>query len=241
MRRLFALLGAVLLLFCAFVTPVSAKNGFCHGAREEKYVALTFDDGPHPKYTEKILSILARYNIKATFFMIGSNVANYPKVAQAVYRAGHEIGCHTYSHPHMKELTEAALVNELVKCEQVFESLSIPRPTIFRPPEGFRSEAQVRLIEEKGYKVVIWSFDPKDWRGTPSAQMVSGAMSRVQGGDILLFHDYISGQNNTIAAIEQLIPKLLESGYEFVTVSEMMKAQAGHSVGASAFSFCSLI
>ena len=232
------------MVFClaclvGFFLPVYAQSGFCHGSREQKYVALTFDDGPHPRYTEKILSVLEKYNVKATFFMIGTNVALYPEMAKAVCSAGHEIGCHTYSHPHMKQISAAQLTEEVEKCEALFASLGIPRPKLFRPPEGFRSEAQVRLLEEKGYRIVIWSLDPKDWQGTPSAQMVTSAITQVKGGDILLFHDYISGQNNTIAAIEQLIPRLLESGYQFVTISEMMRAEGSQSVEACSFSACS--
>lgn len=238
-KRGIALVMVLLLLFGAFSCPIYAQSAFCHGTREKRYVALTFDDGPHPRYTKKILSILSQYGIKATFFMIGSNVAHYPDVARAVHEGGHEIGCHTYSHPHMKSLSVKELSIELDKCESLFEALALPNPVLFRPPEGFRSQEQVRFLEERGYRVVIWSFDPKDWSGTPSSRMVSAALSGVRGGDILLFHDYISGQNNTIAAIEQLIPKLLESGYQFVTVSELISETRGQAVGASAFSACS--
>ena len=85
--------------FCC--TPISAEKGFSHGAREEKYVALTFDDGPHPRYTPKILEILEEYGIKATFFVVGVNAENYPDTIEKVIKAGHEIGNHTYSHPHV--------------------------------------------------------------------------------------------------------------------------------------------
>ena len=224
-----------LLLISTLCTPISAQKAFCHGGREEKYVALTFDDGPQPRYTVKILSVLAKYGIKATFFMIGANVANYPEVAKRVYGEGHEIGCHTYTHPHMKKIANEALATELTRCEELFARLAISRPLLFRPPEGFRSESQVDLIEKRGYKLVIWSLDPKDWTGVSAEKMVSTAMKQVQGGDILLFHDYISGQNNTITAIEQLIPQLLDSGYQFVTVSELMK-KSGHASLASACS-----
>ena len=221
------------LLLSLLCTPISAQKAFCHGEREEKYVALTFDDGPHPRYTEKILSVLAKYGIKATFFMIGANVANYPEVAKRVYGEGHEIGCHTYTHPHMKKIANEELATEITRCEDLFAKLEIPRPLLFRPPEGFRSASQVELIEKRGYKLVIWSLDPKDWTGISAEKMVSTAIKQIQGGDILLFHDYISVQNNTITAIEQLIPQLLDSGYQFVTVSELMK-KSGHASLASA-------
>ncbi len=241
MRKPFLLCVAFILLWNIIITmsiPLAAQTAFCHGDREEKYISLTFDDGPHPKYTDQILALLEQYGIKATFFMIGSNVASYPEVAKRVQEKGHEIGAHTYSHPHMKKISLHALAEELTKSEKVFAEYGLPKPALFRPPEGFRSPEQVRLLEERGYRVVIWSLDTKDWQGRPSSHMVSQATSYVQGGDVLLFHDYISGQNTTITAIEELIPKLLADGYHFVTVSELINRRSDQSVIASSF-FCS--
>ena len=220
MKKGLALVLVIILLVTSVIT-VEAKNGFSHGAREGKRIALSFDDGPHPTLTPHILNILDKYNITATFFMIGCNVENYPDVAKAVYQRGHEIGNHTFSHPHMKSLTQEMLRNEVLKTEQILKQNGISRPKLFRPPEGFRSTEQVNTLRSLGYQTIIWSLDTHDWQGRAAGEIVSSVLSGVQGGDILLFHDYTLKQN-TITALEQLIPKLLKDGYEFVTVSDLM-------------------
>ncbi len=222
MKRLWAFLWALFFAF-SFCVSISAE-GHCalsHGSREEKLIALTFDDGPHPRYTPKILELLEKYDVKATFFMIGSNAKFYPETARAVKNAGHEIGNHTYKHPHMLRLSEKELWNEIKETERVFSEIGLDKPTLFRPPEGYRTKEQCGLLEKEGYRVVVWSLDTHDWKGSASSDIVRYVTSNIRGGDIILFHDYISGQNTTIAALEQLIPKLLKDGYKFVTVSEL--------------------
>lgn len=221
MKKLTSLFLAFSIVFALYFTA-EAKNGFSHGEREGRRIALSFDDGPHPSFTPKILSLLEKYGIKATFFMIGCNVANYPEVAKRVAAAGHEIGNHTYTHPHMKQLSLEELLGEVRRTEDVLRENGIEKPRLFRPPEGFRSGEQVRILEEEGYQTIIWSLDTKDWAGKAVADIVSVVLNDVQGGDVLLFHDYTSRNNTTITALEQLIPRLLEDGYEFVTVSELM-------------------
>ena len=220
MRRLLSFLLVVLFLF-SLPLSVQAKSGFSHGGRNSKKIALSFDDGPHPVFTPKILALLARYNVKATFFMIGVNVTQYPQIARSVYAAGHEIGNHTYTHPHMKEISTATLKEEILKTEEALCANGIPKPHLFRPPEGFRSSEQAKMIDEEGYQMVIWSLDTHDWQGKPPGEIVSVVLNGIQGGDVLLFHDFAS-KKNTITALERLIPELLKDGYEFVTVSELM-------------------
>ncbi len=221
MKRAISLIFA-LLLFFTLALNAEAKIGFSHGERAGKKIALSFDDGPHPTFTPKILSLLEKYGIKATFFMIGCNVATYPSVARAVANEGHEIGNHTYTHPHMKQISLNVLREEIQKTEDILLQNGIAKPKLFRPPEGFRSEEQVKTLEGFGYQTVIWSLDTHDWQGRPTDEIVSVVLEGIQGGDILLFHDYTSRHNTTITALERLIPKLLEDGYEFVTVSELM-------------------
>lgn len=221
MKRATALL-LVLCLFACLGVRVASASGFSHGARGGRRIALSFDDGPHPTFTPKILDLLEKYDIKATFFMIGCNVELYPAVAKAVHLAGHEIGNHTFTHPHMKQVSLEALEQEIRKTEAVLQKNGIPRPKLFRPPEGFRSPEQVAALEEAGYLTVIWSLDSHDWQGRAVGEILSVVLNGVQGGDVLLFHDYTSRQNTTITALEQLIPKLLEDGYEFVTISDLM-------------------
>ena len=154
--------------------------------------------------------------------MIGCNVNLYPEVARAVDAGGHEIGNHTYSHPHMRNISADALYEEIKSTEIALARIGIPKPKLFRPPEGFRSQAQIDVTEKLGYRMVIWSLDPHDWQGKTTGELTSFVLSTVQGGDVLLFHDYISGKTTTITALKTLIPKLLEDGYQFVTVSELM-------------------
>lgn len=221
-KRVAAFLCALMLL--GWCTPCigAIERAISHGSREEKCIALTFDDGPHPRYTARILDLLEKYDIKATFFMIGSNVKNYPELAKRVAEEGHEIGSHTYSHPHMLGITPLRLIEEIKETEAVLLENGIPRPTLFRPPEGYRTKEQCHVLSDAGYRVVVWSLDTHDWKSTPSSDIVRFVIDNVKGGDILLFHDYISGQNTTITALEQIIPKLLADGYRFTVVSELL-------------------
>ncbi len=221
MKRLLAIVLAFMFVF-ALCFEAEAKNGFSHGERMGKRIALSFDDGPHPSFTPKILSLLENYGIKATFFMIGCNVAHYPEIAKRVASEGHEIGNHTYSHPHMKQLSLRDLLGEVRKTEEILHENGIEKPRLFRPPEGFRSKEQVEALENEGYQTIIWSLDTRDWEGKAAGEIISVVLNDVQGGDILLFHDYTSRKNTTITALEQLIPRLIKDGYEFVTVSELM-------------------
>lgn len=223
-RAAVAFLLTILLLvsyiLCAHATE--KVTALSHGSREEKKIALTFDDGPHPRYTAEILDLLGAYQIKATFFMIGTNVALYPTLARRVAEEGHEVGSHTFSHPHMLKLTPRALLEEIGKNEKIFLENGIRRPTLFRPPEGYRTPEQSIAVRDAGYTMVVWSIDTHDWQSRPAEEIVRYVHENVQGGDILLFHDYISGQNTTIAALKQLIPKLLEDGYHFTVVSDLI-------------------
>ena len=209
-------------LLCLLPQKSCARAAFSHGSRENKSIALTFDDGPHPRYTPQILALLDKYQIRATFFMIGCNAELYPDVAKAVAAGGHEIGNHTYSHPHMKSITAETLREEIGKTEDVLDGLGIKKPLLFRPPEGFRSIAQIEATEALGYRMIVWSLDTHDWKGKSKGELTNFVLGTVQGGDVLLFHDYVSGKNTTITALEELIPKLLKDGYRFVTVSELM-------------------
>ena len=221
MKRLLCVFLAFAFVFC-FYDKAEAKSGFSHGERTGKRIALSFDDGPHPSFTPKILNLLQKYGIKATFFMIGCNVENYPAVAKRVASEGHEIGNHTYSHPHMRQLSLSSLLEEVRKTEDILQKNGIKKPRLFRPPEGFRSEEQVQALEKEGYQTIIWSLDTRDWEGKAASDIISVVLHGVRGGDVLLFHDYTSRSNTTITALEQLIPRLLKDGYEFVTVSELM-------------------
>ncbi|MBR5515799.1 MAG: polysaccharide deacetylase family protein [Clostridia bacterium] len=188
----------------------------------QKQIAFTFDDGPHYKYTAEILDILNKYNVKATFFTVGSNIERFPEIAEREHREGHQVANHTFSHRHMKELDENELTKEILKCESLIYN-SDDYPKFFRPPEGVLSEENVKVIKELGYTPVLWDIDTKDWAHASVENIVENVLKNAKDGSVVLFHDFVSGTSSTPKAIDILIPKLKEMGYRFVTVSEMKK------------------
>lgn len=206
-----------------FAAPASAYGSvYYRGSISSKQIALTFDDGPHPRYTEEILQILKEYQIPATFFIIGVNAEAYPKQLQQIVDSGCEIGNHTYAHRHQQELSAKELKEEFLQCEETLVRLVGIRPRLLRPPEGKITDALQSVACELQDQVILWNIDTLDWRLNPSDRIVQTVMKNVKGGDIILMHDYVSGGNTTCAALRQLIPKLLSQGYSFVTVSELI-------------------
>ena len=204
----------------ACVNSVAAQVYHSHpnGARQ---IALTFDDGPHPSQTQRILDILDRYGVKATFFMIGVNVENYPDAAKSVVERGHEVGNHTYSHSHLNRLGAGMLTSELEKCEHVLETMCDCHTHLFRPPEGYLSDGVFQCAEQGEYSLILWSIDTRDWEIKDAQQIVETVLSNVKAGDIILMHDYVA-KSKTPEALEILLPKLLALGYEPVTVGQLL-------------------
>ena len=221
MKRILSLFVAFILCLAAFSYNVSAEKKPTEDTGNKK-IALTFDDGPHPRYTPQILDILAEYGIKATFFEVGENVIYYPDAARRVAAEGHEIGNHTYTHPHIKNLNEAQLSEETSLCERAIMDITGVKPRLFRPPEGVVDTAVKTWATKNGYSVVLWSVDTRDWAGTSVEEMVKNVDDNVHSGSIILMHDYVSRRSHTIEALKNIIPLLLNKGYEFVTVSELM-------------------
>ena len=212
----------VLIFLQSFSLCVFSQTMVYHSVpTETKRIALTFDDGPHPSQTHRILEVLDQYQVKATFFMIGVNVQNYPDAAKEVVSRGHEVGNHTFSHKRIKNLDEAALAKELGACEDALEELCEYHPHLFRPPEGVLN-AYVKHCSERGdYTLILWSVDTRDWEVRNADIIAERVLSAVQPGDIVLMHDYVA-QSKTPEALEIMLPKLLALGYEPVTISELL-------------------
>ena len=212
----------VFLVRALILSPSAEIKVYRSVATDKKQIALTFDDGPHPTLTPRILEILAKYNVTATFFMVGQNVFNYPEAARAVIEAGHEVGNHTFTHPHIADLNEKAIFNEIGKCEDALEELCEYRPHILRTPQGAMTPSLEKCLLEDDYILVLWSLDTRDWENKSTAHIVRTVLDRVQPGDIILMHDYIGHNSKTPEALEKIIPILLSQGYEFVTVSALL-------------------
>ena len=185
-------------------------------------IALTFDDGPDGEYTDEILDILDEYDIKATFFVIGKCCKRYPSTLKRIYDSGHEIGNHTYSHPHLSRTSLSKIKDEIEATDAEVYGITGMHTGLFRPPEGFFSDGIGELCEDMGYKTVLWSVDTEDWRGPNKDSIVQAVNEGVYSGAIILCHDHVEGESNTPEALRELIPKLLSQGYVFVTVSELL-------------------
>lgn len=216
------IISLVFLLRFLTPSPLAEVKVYRSVATEKKQIALTFDDGPHPSLTPKILEILAKYHVSATFFMVGQNVLNYPGAARAVIEAGHEVGNHTFTHPHIANLNEKAIFDEIGKCEDALEELCEYRPHLLRTPQGALTPSLERCLLDDDYILVLWSLDTRDWENKSTACIVQTVLNRVQAGDIILMHDYIGHNSKTPEALEKIIPILLSQGYEFVTVSALL-------------------
>lgn len=188
-------------------------------------IALTFDDGPHPKYTSQILDILEQYGVRATFFVVGENVSYYPEAAREIVQRGHEIGNHTYTHPRAVRMSTQDLRRELKACEDVIQSVTDSSPKLFRPPEGSWNMKVLEIAREMDYPIILWDVDTLDWAHTPAAQITSYVLENTKGGNIILMHDYQSGGCETMQALKMFIPELLSRGFSFVTVSELLGSQ----------------
>lgn len=229
MHRILRSIIIFLLSFFLLTQQVSAKhlglNEFYYKRNSEKKIALTFDDGPHPVYTKRILSILNKYNAKATFFIIGANVQHYGSVLDEIVLNGHELGNHTFSHENIKNKSAESIVSELENCTEVIYKKCGQRTNLFRPPGGIMADiciSNTTILSD--YKIIYWSIDTRDWEHQSSENIAKNVISKIQPGDIILMHDYIGKNSPTPAALEIIIPQLQKQGYEFVTVSELLSS-----------------
>jgi len=221
MLRVWCGIFCVLLLFFSLSVP-SGAEAIRSVQTDGMQIALTFDDGPHPSQTLEILEILEKYNVRATFFMVGKNVVNYPDAARAVLAAGHEVGNHTFSHGHVARLGKSALCAEIGACEDALKELCECRPHLLRTPQGVVTPFVAECVEDLDYTLVLWSLDTRDWENKNADEIVRNVIERIQPGDIILMHDYIGRKSKTSEALERLLPELLRRGFEPVTVSRLL-------------------
>ena len=171
------------------------------------------------------MDVLDKYGIKATFFVIGINVRNYPGIIEEELNRGHEIGNHTYTHPHAARLDREALQDQILDCEQQVYEQTGRSVRLFRPPEGAMNAQMRQMVRDLGYTNVLWSLDTRDWAHTPPEDIAQNILQNAKNGDIILMHDYIGANSPTVQALELFIPQLIEQGFTFVTVGELMKCK----------------
>lgn len=192
----------------------------------KKVIALTFDDGPTPKWTPKVLQVLKENHVKATFFVIGSHAMQRPALLKEEVDAKMEIGSHGYEHIILKNKSPEAVKQEIQQNEALLTSLGVPKPSVYRLPAGSSDSTALRVLGEMHYKVIGWSIDTRDWRRRFSADhMAQQVEKQAAPGSIVIFHDGPNSSQATVDAVKQLIPALKQQGYQFDTVSQMLKLE----------------
>ena len=222
--RIKAILLVILVILSLVFSSFSQENKTVYSSNSngQNRIALTFDDGPHPKITPKIIDILDKHNVKATFFVIGVNIDYYPEPLVKAVESGHEIGIHTNSHSILKSVNREMIANEINLCKEKIFNITGETAYLLRPPCGLYDNELIKFAEENGNKIILWNIDTHDWSHNSSKSITNLITSNAKGGDIILFHDYISGENHTAEALNNVIPILKKMGYEFVTVSQLL-------------------
>jgi peptidoglycan/xylan/chitin deacetylase (PgdA/CDA1 family) len=217
-------------LYAGDVVPKSAENKpaapvdppitFSWVHVDGPYIAMSFDDGPNAKLTPKLLDLLAAHHIKATFFVLGENVAENPEIVARAAREGHEIANHSWSHPNFGKTSDEGIRSQLRRTDDIIRNTIGTRPTLVRPPYGSISARQKKWVnQEFGYKIALWDVDPFDWRRPGPAVVCNRILKLTRAGSIILSHDIHPG---TIEAMPSTFGQLEAKGFKFVTVSELI-------------------
>lgn len=194
----------------------------------EGCVALTFDDGPHPTLTPRLLALLAEEGVPATFFLVGNRAQEWPDVVRAISAGGHEIGNHSWSHPNLTQLGNEEVTQQLARTDAAIFAITGAAPDIVRLPYDASSARVLSLIDRP---VIWWDIDTLDWKATSVGEVVDSAVGRARSGSIVLMHDIHA---NTVSAVRGIIAGLRARGFEFVTVSQLMTGQPCRAVTETA-------
>lgn len=197
---------------CLFLLPLPVR------AVETKYVALTFDDGPSGRYTRQLLDGLQDRGVKATFFLCGYRVKDYPDIAQRIFDEGHEIGCHGYSHKNMQTMSRRDIAGEIVDTQSLLPEGCFPK--FLRPPGGCCSDGIRQVAEARQLSILSWSVDPRDWATRDTVAIETAVLKNIKDGDIVLLHDMTV---SSVKAALDIVDTLLEEDFEIVTASELAR------------------
>lgn len=206
----------------AIVIPHLDTPLIAHGNETLPEIALTFDDGPFPVYTEQILAVLAKYHIKATFFSLGQQVAAYPELTSKVYQAGCEVENHTWNHPSLPSLSVSAQTWQVTNTNTTIETTIKQAPIVVRPPYGAYNQPFLSMVHNMNMATVIWNVDSEDWKRPGVDAIVQRVLTTVKNGSIILMHDGGGDRSQTVAALPKIIEALQKRGYRFVTIRKML-------------------
>lgn len=202
-------------------------NCLWEGNLGTKTIALTYDDGPHPSHTLQVLEVLAQYQVSASFFWLGASVERFPKVAKAVWQEGHWVGLHGYQHQSFTQLSPQKLHQDLKRTQlaiaeacQIGPTEAQQRIRDVRPPNGFFTPQILQVLEQGNYRPVMWSVVPEDWVRPGVAVAAQRVVEQTHNGSVIVLHDGYCGGEDAAETTAQIIPILLEQGFQFVTIGQ---------------------
>jgi peptidoglycan/xylan/chitin deacetylase (PgdA/CDA1 family) len=208
---------------CIYVCYLQANNFYASGPQNIKKISLTFDDGPGEN-TLKILEILKKKKVKATFFMLGCNVKNNSETIKKVFNDGHEIANHTYKHINFynynKENKTTVIENEILSTEKAIKDILNIKTFLIRFPYGYSKQDAIKIAKKYNYYVINWTFGI-DWKQMDINKIYDEYKRSIKNGSIFLMHD-VSKNNNVLMFLEKLIDEIIENGYKIVTISELL-------------------
>ena len=199
-------------------------TGLPRGSRQ---IALTYDDGPNDPHTLRLLEILAKHGVSATFFLIGRYVQQRPEIVREIAHAGHTIGNHTFTHPLLTLRSETEIKRELSECRAILQNAIGEPSNLFRPPFGGRRPAVLRIARQLGLQPVMWNLTGYDWSAPPAAAIERKVSNHIRGGDVILLHDgghkqMGADRSQTLIATDHILTRYKSEGFEFVTIPQMM-------------------
>ena len=199
--------------------------------RGAKRLALTFDDGPNDPHTLRLLEVLAKHNVRGTFFLIGRYVDERPDIVREIAAAGHVIGNHTYTHPNLIFASARQVRAQISECGRALSAAVGEHSRLFRPPFGGRRPATLRVARSLGLQPVMWNVSGLDWKGHSADYVEGRVVKQIRGGDVILLHDgghrgMGADRAQTVIAVEGLITRYKSDGFEFVSVPVMMRDPA---------------
>ena len=193
----------------------------------EKIVALTYDDGPNPPYTNEIVEYLHAQSVPATFFVVGRAVARWPDVVRQELQSGDVIGNHTWDHTHLVEKSNAQIAAELAQTDAMIQQKTGVRTRLFRPPYGSLDVRVIAVVRHLGYDIIMWSIPlSKDWENPPPSVIRDRVIPYVKDGDIITLHDgdegHLGNRSSSVAATKLIVERLKEMQFRFVTIPELL-------------------
>ncbi len=220
-----ALISILTLMTQSALAEKSTSETIRHVKTSEKVVALTFDDGPSEPYTQQILDVLNKNNVKGTFYILGGNAKEYPKIIKQIMNDGHELGSHSMNHTMMKNRSVDAIYNDLSSVDTILRNLGYQKEITFRAPFGITSDNLRTALAKLNKRQVLFTFLAQDWTKISAQQIHDNVMKQLKPGLIIVLHDGGKRRENTVKATQMLIDSLKQQGYRIVSISELLSLQ----------------